>query len=685
MTKRICHWAKGARETGDSVGNRSADIKEKRYHETRLRGILPFCCAEHKLHTSGPYEWKREIQRRKDKGTDACTCSQVLVKAVKLPKPLLYASPRTINEAAQARALTGKLQTGGGFGVSSPAQTTSSKSGIFGFGGSFGSSSSSSSSASASGTFGYLTSGLSPVKSHDQHYYPGPSTTTATSACGCGKKTASLGLGQLLSLNGYSKVAPSFQPIGDLCYPNQVDSRSGKIVQTTTKVTPAYPGKIQCSCNNNVPYDLDVNVIGQQAGSVSNTNNVIGNYNSVDLQNLVITDFSGTDNIGITSGYSTNSGAGPYLGAYDSSSSIISSGGYDGLNSRTIIGEYNGPSSVTILEGYDGSGSVTNFEGYGSSSSVTGGYTGSSGNLGVFSGSSSGSNAGGSSGIYVGGGIGGSYSGDTITIFDESNSASGQVVQDTTSRTIEGCYSDTQSGTDARTLQYTYPSVPADAVSLTLAYKNINPSSSMHKYGGRFVPEDKLSFGHRKVPTDVKQEKKTPDIPEEKLQTVDKPVVELKVVRANPIVVATYNQEQQKLAELEAFERQSMVKQEKVDETQGTFMTYGDLGYQPVDAVISRTIVTKPGNSGVVTVGTTEQREEAPCGPLGPPLPGYVPGNIYVHREVIETENKPGVEEEYFVEETDSDEDENGSSITAGLMARMRSSASKYGKKFCAS
>lgn len=68
MTKRICHWAKGARETGDSVGNRSADIKEKRYHETRLRGILPFCCAEHKLHTSGPYEWKREIQRRKDKG-----------------------------------------------------------------------------------------------------------------------------------------------------------------------------------------------------------------------------------------------------------------------------------------------------------------------------------------------------------------------------------------------------------------------------------------------------------------------------------------------------------------------------------------------------------------------------------------------------------------------------------------
>lgn len=117
--------------------------------------------------------------------------------------------------------------------------------------------------------------------------------------------------------------------------------------------------------------------------------------------------------------------------------------------------------------------------------------------------------------------------------------------------------------------------MPADAVSLTLAYKNLRAPNVIYRQGKQFVPEDKLSFGHRTVPNDVKYDKKLANIAEERLVTVEKPVVELKIAPPKTVLMGSYNErEEAKLAELEAIERESMTREESADQVAESLLTY---------------------------------------------------------------------------------------------------------------
>lgn len=92
----------------------------------------------------------------------------------------------------------------------------------------------------------------------------------------------------------------------------------------------------------------------------------------------------------------------------------------------------------------------------------------------------------------------------------------------------------------------------------------------------RFVPEDKLSFGHRTIPSETASRKKKLDVPEEKLQILDKPVVELKPKSSVFITVGSYDeQEEAKLAELEAIERERINQEAIAEQQQRHFITYG--------------------------------------------------------------------------------------------------------------
>lgn len=117
--------------------------------------------------------------------------------------------------------------------------------------------------------------------------------------------------------------------------------------------------------------------------------------------------------------------------------------------------------------------------------------------------------------------------------------------------------------------------MPADAVSLTLAYKNLRAPNVIYRQGKQFVPEDKLSFGHRTLPTDVKNENQILDVAEEKLVTVNKPVVELKLAPPKTVIIGSYDeQEEAKLAELEAIERESITQEETSNQMSESLITY---------------------------------------------------------------------------------------------------------------
>ena len=203
----------------------------------------------------------------------------------------------------------------------------------------------------------------------------------------------------------------------------------------------------------------------------------------------------------------------------------------------------------------------------------------------------------------------------------------------TLSRSSSDCFDDsaTTGGTE---VDYSYPAIPADAVSLTLAYKNLRAPNVIYRQGKQFIPEDKLSFGHRTVPNEVKTQTKISNIPEEKLVTVDRPVVELKVAPARTVVIGSYDErEEAKLAELEAFERESITQEENVDRVSESLLTYKDLGYAPVGSTYTQ---FAKYNGAVSYNGEMSDSGEAPCGPLGPPLSDYVPGRVVVQQEVVQ-------------------------------------------------
>lgn len=109
--------------------------------------------------------------------------------------------------------------------------------------------------------------------------------------------------------------------------------------------------------------------------------------------------------------------------------------------------------------------------------------------------------------------------------------------------------------------------MPADPVSLSLAFK------MAQKTINRPVSEGSLNFGARSTPIDGSVKKIASNIPEEKLFTIEKPLVELKFA---PQSVATENYDDL-IAEQEALEQKRLELEAQAEERsqiQG-FISYG--------------------------------------------------------------------------------------------------------------
>lgn len=120
------------------------------------------------------------------------------MKAAKVRKPLLYASPEAINEAAVARAAVGRLPVSSGTFSSSSSSSSS------------GSSFTSSSSASSSSSVGLIGGLIGRSKAYSPFKYLGRVPGKVTSSCGCGKTSESLQVHDLLSSNVEGKVVPRY-------------------------------------------------------------------------------------------------------------------------------------------------------------------------------------------------------------------------------------------------------------------------------------------------------------------------------------------------------------------------------------------------------------------------------------------------------------------------------------------
>ncbi|XP_076760972.1 uncharacterized protein LOC143429320 [Xylocopa sonorina] len=390
------------------------------------------------------------------------------------------------------------------------------------------------------------------------------------SGCNCNKQNIeTLEIDDSTNING--NIVPRFSPIGDLCYPLPMEPRTGKLIEKI-RVTPAYPGKVVC-CPPSVPYEICINTVTGETRS-----NIIQS-GSADVTDKITVTTIGNNGVitGVTPQNSVSFGA----------SKI---GSYESMNSGTL-------GSVSIPF----SGSVAGSFGEAASGSLSGSKTTFTGlyNLPL---------------AYANLNIGNGQKQYLKTIVNSGSS---------------DCFDDVSGDAE---VDNSYPAIPADAVSLTLAYKNLRAPNVVYRKGKQFVPEDKLSFGHRTIPADVKNENQILDIAEEKLVTVNKPVVELKLAPPKTVVIGSYDeQEEAKLAELEAIERESITQEETADQIAESLITYKDLGYAPVGATYTKSMSL---NQGIMN-GKLDDSAEEPCGPLGPPVPGYIPGAVIVQEQQI--------------------------------------------------
>ncbi|XP_014469798.1 PREDICTED: uncharacterized protein LOC106741898 [Dinoponera quadriceps] len=562
-------------------------------------------------------------------GTNPCKCEDVVVKAAKVQKPLYHATPEAINEAAAVRE-SGSTTTFPGNVV--PFSQYSQTSRLYGVSSGIShssSSSSSSSSASSSSTVNFLGGSVGrDLSSFD------PFARKYESGCGCGSKSK-VELNSLLSSNTQAQIVPRFPPIGDLCTPNKLTRD-----EVSTKVTPAYPKlnfqqTVEPVCVNVVNGQIDKADLSKLAsysgtgglfGGPIGTTGSLGGYTSNIVSNTLGYKYGGS------SSYGSSSSSGFSLGYKDGWGNIDRSGTTGSLDTGwyRIKKSYTG-SNIGSNVGIELNSGTSRFGGYGTS-------------------------------------YGSVYAQEPID--------------------RNGC---TDFGEDLELPEdYSYPRQPADAVSLTLAYKNLFPYTVVHNKRW-FVPEDKLAFGHRTVPVESLPSKKPSDIPEEQLQILDKPIVELKPAAPISVSLGVYNeQEEAKLAELEAIERERINQEETASQPRGNFITYGDLGYAPVDGFIMPGRLTKSGqiNSGIGLSNTEDVIGEG-CGPMGPPLPGYVPGTIVVNREVVEIEGEDENDNQrsednirHYLDDV-SDEEDDIDDTTSGIFAKLKSTAQKYGPVMC--
>lgn len=117
--------------------------------------------------------------------------------------------------------------------------------------------------------------------------------------------------------------------------------------------------------------------------------------------------------------------------------------------------------------------------------------------------------------------------------------------------------------------------LPADPISLTLAYKNLVAPQIYYSKGNKLVSEGSISFGHKTLPIEPKKEKKLIDIPEEKLVIVDRPIVELKHTPASSLMIGENDEEEDNLAEIEAMERENLEQREQINRVRTNFLSYG--------------------------------------------------------------------------------------------------------------
>ncbi|EZA47588.1 hypothetical protein X777_15655 [Ooceraea biroi] len=577
-------------------------------------------------------------------GINPCRCGEVVVKAAKVQKPLFYASPEAINQAAAAREIGMRRFSAGpvcGNVVSFPKYnryTSGTYSTSTSSGSSSASSGSISSSASSVGSFGEPFGGSNGFR---YSFYPSTSNRLIDSGCGCGKKSTSESLEtrDLLSHNIHGKVVPSFSPIGDLCYPSSHNEK----YQVTTKVTPAYPGKIKCSPP--IPYEVCLKILNGQIDEAGLRRL---------SQTITHSDMSAADRFRVLNGLTSGSASG-------TSSSL----------DRYISNNVNNVDRYNSVRGYDNSGS---FERYSSKYDNLVGF-------GSYQGSSIGSLGQLSSNNFA------TTHGTYGNSFATSNNVASALLQGSTGSYKSNCDAADFGDDPELPEDYSYPRLPADPVSLTLAYKNLFPQTVM--YNRRtFVPEDKLAFGHRTVPIESLPSKKIVDVPEEKLQILDKPVVELKPILPTPVAFGVYNeQEEAKLAELEAIERERINQEEIAEQPQQNFITYGDLGYVPINGAVSSGSI-KSATHSTIDAFNAEDGEAAGYGPLGPPMPDYVPGNVVINRELVKTEGEvegtihSGDTEEVYVRhysnDEGSEEEDDIDGPTAGIFARLKSVARKH-------
>lgn len=167
------------------------------------------------------------------------------------------------------------------------------------------------------------------------------------------------------------------------------------------------------------------------------------------------------------------------------------------------------------------------------------------------------------------------------------------------------------------------PLAPADAVSLTLAY-------GLQQQAARSVPEERLQFGFRQIPKDSPIQKQTVDIPEERLFTVDRQIVELKPN------VRSYGCGAGSQLEEEAAEDLLQIQQDELEANDQSlsgnqaYLSYRDIGYVPESLSQNR-------NQYIVNQAVqSAQYDDLPSSGVILRNDGFVPGAVINRNQQLE-------------------------------------------------
>ncbi|KAJ6634871.1 hypothetical protein Bhyg_13452 [Pseudolycoriella hygida] len=113
--------------------------------------------------------------------------------------------------------------------------------------------------------------------------------------------------------------------------------------------------------------------------------------------------------------------------------------------------------------------------------------------------------------------------------------------------------------------------IPVDPVSMSLAYKSAQQASIQ-------VPEEKLAFGFKKLPANAENVKHVPNIPEERLTTFNRKVVDLGYLNYNQM---GYYPQKHVDAEFAVAQYGTEIEEPKVSLGQEPIQELGSCGYRP--------------------------------------------------------------------------------------------------------